>query len=211
LNKMRKILIPIFSIIFLTGLILLLTGVADRFDNAFMQFVTRTGTIDNKVLYTYFKFFTDIGEAPSVIVIVALFLIIPFTTKKIGITLTPIMLASWGTNTLIKNIIERARPVERFLEVSSFSFPSGHSMNSTALYMSLMILVLPLCKYKWQKVCLITLCFLFSISICVSRLYFNVHFVSDVVCGYSMGWLFALVGTGVAEKIKEKIAIKKGE
>ncbi len=61
------------------------------------------------------------------------------------------------------------------------SFPSGHSSIAFCLYFMLATMVKP----WWQK----TLLGLVAVSVCISRMYLNQHFFSDVIVGGMIGWL----------------------
>jgi membrane-associated phospholipid phosphatase len=58
-----------------------------------------------------------------------------------------------------------------------------------------MMCLLPLCKTKVQKGIVITIFTALPLLIGTTRVYFNVHFASDVVCGWCLGAIVALVMT----------------
>lgn len=84
----------------------------------------------------------------------------------------------------------RARPEEldRLVSVHSLSFPSGHSANSTIVYLAVALLALP----RRESV---AAALILSILIGLSRLLLGVHWPSDVIGGWAFGllWTFALV------------------
>lgn len=95
-------------------------------------------------------------------------------------------------NFWLKSFFERERPnVNRIMEADGFSFPSGHSMGSMTYYGFLGYLVMrskykPLSKLGW-----VILFGLVILLIGISRIYFGVHYPSDVLAGYMAGsvWL----------------------
>lgn len=100
----------------------------------------------------------------------------------------------------IKFIIERPRPVNipeikenlyLFKEVANFSFYSGHASFSF-LFATLSVLLLKR-KFRW-----ITWVYLFPVFFCYSRIYFGVHFLSDIIIG-------ALIGTTIAVFANKRI------
>ncbi|MEK6371397.1 MAG: phosphatase PAP2 family protein [Acidobacteriota bacterium] len=96
-------------------------------------------------------------------------------------------------NTILKNVFQRKRPQElarRIKLPASHSFPSGHSLLSAATY--------PIVAHHFVQNRSIaaqgavhTLVGLAILSVGFSRLYFGVHFPSDVFGGFAagFGWL----------------------
>ena len=82
----------------------------------------------------------------------------------------------------MKIIFKRPRPsVEHLVEVSNYSFPSGHAMAITCLY-ALIICYIYRSKPNYRNV-LIILCVLVIILVNLSRVYLGVHYFSDVFAG----------------------------
>ncbi len=96
--------------------------------------------------------------------------------------------AGIGTQAL-KHLFTRERPdvVSRLVEVSGFSYPSGHSLAATSFYLSLMFLSWR--YFRGLRARTVTLaCTLALIAgVCFSRLYLGVHYPSDVVSGACLG------------------------
>ena len=95
----------------------------------------------------------------------------------------------------------RERPLEKLLEISSFSFPSGHSMNNMAIYLMLAFCIMPYCRTKLQKVITFAVLSVFPIIMGISRIYFNVHYFSDVICGWSLGVIIAIIFSEIFKKV----------
>jgi undecaprenyl-diphosphatase len=86
---------------------------------------------------------------------------------------------------------DRLRPDEhlRLVEVSSKSFPSGHSANSMLVYPLCALLLAP---PRWRRAAL-TMAVVLAIGVGVSRVLLGVHWPSDVVGGWSFGAISALL------------------
>ena len=106
---------------------------------------------------------------------------------------------------LLKNIIQRPRPIEyRLIDETGYSFPSGHSMVSVAFYgliIYFMYKSIKISKIKWL---LISLLSIVIILIGTSRIYLGVHYTSDVIGGFliSISYLIIFI-TAFGEKILE--------
>jgi undecaprenyl-diphosphatase len=100
-------------------------------------------------------------------------------------------------NWLLKGLFQRPRPhfVHPLVVETSYSFPSGHAMESFVVYGMLAYLAV-LWLRSWEArvgaVCGATLV---VVLISFSRMYLGVHYFSDVVAGYAAGgvWLSALI------------------
>ncbi|MDR3608392.1 MAG: phosphatase PAP2 family protein [Oligoflexia bacterium] len=96
--------------------------------------------------------------------------------------------AGIGTYTL-KHLLTRERPsvVPRLVEVTGYSYPSGHSLSATSVYLLLMFLAWRYYR-GWQARLALLLCASVVIGgVCLSRLYLGVHYPSDVLSGVFLG------------------------
>lgn len=93
----------------------------------------------------------------------------------------------------LKAAIGRLRPVveQPVAHGGGNSFPSGHSLNSFICYSALLLVFLPALRRRWRRPVLIAFAVLVAL-IGFSRLALGVHFLSDVIGAWSLG--FAWVG-----------------
>ena len=104
-------------------------------------------------------------------------------------------------NQIIKFMIRRDRPTGfRLIEISGYSFPSGHAMISMAFYGSIIYIIKHSIKNKTLKIFLIALNVTIVILIGISRVYLGVHYLSDVVTGYSISIIYLLILTKYLNK-----------
>ena len=101
-------------------------------------------------------------------------------------------------NVLAKHVFSRVRP-DLWVSLqpeTTFSFPSGHSMQSMAVVVALVMLAWQ-SSWRWPAV-LLGACFVFLVG--VSRIYLGVHFPSDILAGWatSLAWV---VGLGIIFKV----------
>jgi len=156
---------------------------------------------------------TELGSAVGVISITVIILIVTIIKKDyfftFGLPVAITSIVSRIINMLAKNIIDRERPDFKVLQVSESSFPSGHSQNNMALYISILLVALLIdMAPKWRltlKISLIALPLLIGIT----RIYFGVHYVSDVLAGWGIGALVAVATYFVYFKIYSNVKEKK--
>lgn len=160
-----------------------------------------------------FTLLTELGSAVGVITITSIIFIISLFFKKrffdFGMPIAITAIVSRVINITLKNIIDRPRPDFRILSASEASFPSGHAMNNMALYISVLLAALLIVSApKWRTVLKITMIAM-PVIIGITRIYFGVHYVSDVFAGWALGALVAIVVNLVYFKILSKVKEKR--
>ena len=95
----------------------------------------------------------------------------------------------------LKELFHRARPTEQVIAATGYSFPSGHAFASTVFYGMLVYLVWRLTDKTWARVLAAVVGPLVAVAVGLSRVYLNVHFLTDVVAGWLAGtaWLVAVL------------------
>jgi membrane-associated phospholipid phosphatase len=140
---------------------------------------------------TFFEAVTFLGNVPT-LAVVALASAVVLAAKGRTAELQLLLLAAVGTQILtlgLKLGFERERPFfpDPLATESSYSFPSGHASVSLAVYGTLgFILARHLDDRRAQIASLAAATVLVGL-IGFSRLYLGVHFLSDVVAGFSVG------------------------
>jgi membrane-associated phospholipid phosphatase len=90
-----------------------------------------------------------------------------------------------GLNAALKPIFHRGRPeyAIEFIPHQSWSFPSGHSMNSLICYGIMLYLLLEHTRGATRRRLLIAGTAIVIILIAWARVYLGVHYLSDVIAG----------------------------
>ena len=107
---------------------------------------------------------------------------------------------------LLKNHFARPRPelVPHLSRVYTSSFPSGHSMLSAVVYLTLGALLARLVKGPALKVYVLSIAMLLTFLVGVSRVYMGVHYPTDVLAGWSVGLSWAILCWLVARRLQRE-------
>jgi undecaprenyl-diphosphatase len=90
------------------------------------------------------------------------------------------------TVAVVKLVVERPRPDANLTEASGFSFPSGHSAMSMAVYGCLAFALARTCRGFPRLACALAGTAL-VVGVGLSRIYLGVHYPSDVIAGWITG------------------------
>lgn len=100
---------------------------------------------------------------------------------------------------LIKELVQRTRPLNSLIQEGSFAFPSGHAATSVVFFGLLIYLSLRKIKSDSLRLIIIILSIFMIIIISMTRLILNVHWFSDVIGGIFLG-LFILTGSIIIKR-----------
>ena len=152
----------------------------------------------NNDLTHIIKFITFLGSATGVILITIIALIV-IKNKKIGLFMALDLIIITIFQYILKAIFARPRPIGiSLVEETSFSFPSGHSLTALAFYGFIIYLVYR-SKLKYKKV-YVTLLSLLILLIGLSRVYLGVHFITDVLGGFSFSLFYLIIFINILKK-----------
>jgi undecaprenyl-diphosphatase len=95
---------------------------------------------------------------------------------------------------LAKSLMMRPRPqvVPHLTDVSSPSFPSGHALLSTVVYLTLGAILAELAPRLRLRVYLLASGIVLALLVGVSRAHLGVHYPSDILAGWAGGVCWAL-------------------
>ena len=159
----------------------------------------------NKFLDDFFLFVTDMGD---VVFFIAVFSILFWTyNKDYAFRFSYYYLICYGLNSIIKSIFNRPRPwqadsqVVNYTNSSQSSFPSGHSASISVITTSLLLE-----QYsnknakKWQKIVGTIVGVLACLIVAFSRMYFYVHYFTDILAGFILAAIIAFFTTTLFNK-----------
>lgn len=138
-------------------------------------------------------FISHLGSAVTLITLSIAFVFLIKNKKHSKLIILNLILV-FILNRLLKVIIARPRPnILRIVQETGYSFPSGHSMISMGFYGLLIYLAYRNIKNKKRKYPLIIFLALLILLIGISRIYLGVHYATDVIGGFVIGFIYLVV------------------
>jgi len=138
---------------------------------------------------------TDFGAEPSV-VISLLLTVIYFGFKRQGGLFRFFLSSLFGCTLLfaiLKDLVGRARPASMMVVEQDLSFPSGHASIATVLAWFVYMVFSSKVHPPW-KLPFLLICIIYPLLMSFTRVYLNVHYLSDVIAGMALGtaWMIFL-------------------
>jgi undecaprenyl-diphosphatase len=125
-----------------------------------------------------------------------------------------VIVASAGGGLLslgLKQVFARGRPdvVPHLITVQSLSFPSGHSMATAVIYLTLGALLARFAIRRRSRIYVLGLALTVTCLVGITRIYLGVHYPSDVLAGWAAGLAWALVCWLVARYLQSRGAVEE--
>ena len=149
------------------------------------------------------KIVTQVGSAGVLLALaVATGALLWWKGARLGVVVAPLLALALTASavTVLKPLIHRARPPLPLHLVTEGepSFPSGHSTDSTALFVTVgLLLAVVVFRRPLGRVLVVGVTGLAAVLVGLSRLVLGVHWPTDVLVGWCLGGLTALVVTTV--------------
>lgn len=114
-------------------------------------------------------------------------------------------------NSALKAAFMRPRPsvVPHLREAMSSSFPSGHAMESAIIYLTLGAMLMRIAEGRLTKVYLFSVAVLLTLLVGISRVFLGVHYPTDVVGGWMLGFLWASLCWVVERRFESATGVKE--
>jgi len=95
---------------------------------------------------------------------------------------------------ILKDCFVRPRPNLDFLvDAEGYSYPSGHTLVGIVVYFIIAFLLMENISLKMGKVIIVVLAAIVLLLIGASRIILHVHYPSDVIGGYALGYIWASI------------------
>jgi undecaprenyl-diphosphatase len=155
----------------------------DRYSNQFVD------TIRFESITTFFIWITNIATPVNLFIIsVALTVYFAYKHRWYYELLLPLALIGGTISTiLIKYLVEQERPVFSLIRVYDFSFPSGHATLSTIFFLLMIYFFYKKIERRWLRILYVSVNIFALVLVSFSRIYLDVHWLSDVVAGFALG------------------------
>jgi membrane-associated phospholipid phosphatase len=207
LNKFSGLPLTIFSIAIVLNLFLLFDFTEETINSkefiAIDSFIAELlFNIRSESIARGFYFISKLCDIPAVSLIGTSLFIYFLIRKKFhfAIGILTSLLGSGLSIYLGKNIFEIDRPHQyAYYQENYFSFPSGHATISVAFYGLLFYFFIRNSSSVKTWSVLLIVASAFWILIGISRLYLCVHYFSDVIAGYILGFLWLLLSISIIE------------
>lgn len=190
-NK-KNIVLSIISIIIALGVGLAVRNSTEGilFDTAIMDLIHRSNSQFGIAAMIFISFLGSKYFFGIVGLSILIYLINKRERRKARLLVLSIG-GSFILNAILKLIFSRTRPLNYMLiEHGGYSFPSGHSMVSMSFYTTMTYLLLENVKDKKIRTFIWIGNFVLIGLIGFSRMYLGVHWPTDIIVGYLMGYMF---------------------
>ena len=200
----------ILIIVFIAIAVLTCLDVTKLFDATITNFIHRNISGEIHKILEVITFIGGVRFLPFLVIFICLVLVLKRKKSYAELLLFNSLLSTIAY-IVLKNIIQRPRPsIFLFITETGYSFPSGHATNNMAFYGMLIYLAYKTIKDKKLKILVITLLSLWILIMGITRIYFNVHYPSDVIAGYVLGGICILISLIVKSKREQK-TLEKNE
>ena len=139
-----------------------------------------------------FLFFTYLGNWQVIVglSIIAIIILGLLRERRKIIFLATALISGEVICLLFKLFIHRQRPAIGFslIPENGYAFPSGHAVISVIFYGIVGYFIYKVCQKMWQKLIVLFTFFIFIFFIGFSRIYLGVHWASDIIAGWLIGF-----------------------
>lgn len=149
---------------------------------------------------------------PTVLILVILsvvgFLVLQ-TRYRTALFVAAVAITGELVNAAMKYGFNRPRPsvVPHLRAVFSSSFPSGHAMESAIVYLTLGAILMRVAERRVTKLYILGIAMLLTFLVGVSRVYLGVHYPTDVIAGWIIGFVWASICWLVTQRFEASAGI----
>ena len=200
--KKNKKTVNIILLLIFIAIGLMVRNISDGIflDMKILEFLHKN---DSSILLSIMKRISYLGSEkfliPFMIVIIAISLIKKNIRQSIFLLVNT--LGSFTLNFLVKQVFQRSRPFDFFLvEQGGLSYPSGHAMVVMSMYLAIFYLLTRNIQNDSKGILIGVFIGSYIILMGISRLYLGVHWPTDIVGGYILGYLLYDISKKILEE-----------
>lgn len=180
---MKKLIVPIM--IFIALILFINTPGALELD---LMIYRGIQPLQTSWLTSLISKITDLGSAIFYFMIV---IVVLMFHKKYAQALFISVSVGFIGNYLAKGIIQRARPLEKLIMETGYSFPSGHT-TCAVLFYGTVALMMYHSDLKYRKIAVgLSVSMIFIIAF--TRIYLHVHYFTDILGGITFGFILLTI------------------
>lgn len=192
-------------------------GDTHKLDNRLLVALRTPGDLSDPIgppwVEEVFRDLTALGSVAVLGLVTAVvvgFLLLTRTYHAMGL----VVVATLGgilLSVALKEAFDRPRPdlVPHLAAARSSSFPSGHSMLSAVVYLTLGSLLERLVRSPAPRLYLLSVAVLLTFLVGVSRVYLGVHYPTDVLAGWAVGLAWAIACWLVARRLQTRGVVEQ--
>lgn len=102
----------------------------------------------------------------------------------------------------LKAFFARARPVEQIISAGGYAFPSGHAFSAMVFFGFLIFLAYKHLRHATLQVIVTLFSFIMIVLIGLSRVYLNVHWLTDVLGGFFAGFVWLVLSILIVRHVE---------
>ncbi|HEY0066913.1 MAG TPA: phosphatase PAP2 family protein [Flavisolibacter sp.] len=177
---------------------------SEEFDHAIFDYLEQYVTpATNRVMKTITFFGTHEFLIPANLILIAWFLFVR-KHKWYSIKIPAIAISSLLMMFGLKRLFGRERPPIPLLEeAKGLSYPSGHALMSMTFYGLIIYIIWHSIKNPTLRWALISILLIWIFLIGFSRIYLRVHYPTDVMAGFAMGFLWLVTSIWMLKQIEK--------
>lgn len=176
----------------------------DELDQNVFQFLDSYAT--HEIIHVM-RFFTFFGKPEFLIPAYVLMIILFLVLKKRNYAIEIGIIGTTSTALLfgLKKFFQRDRPdIPIFDHLPGYSFPSGHALLSFVFVSALIYLLWRSEMSNAWKWTLSIFLILFSFMVGISRIFLRVHYATDVIAGFCLGYAWVILSLWVQRRFINK-------
>jgi len=151
------------------------------------------------------------GTVATIVTTIAVLYLALARRRALALVVAIAAIGAWGVMALAKGFYARPRPdVTQAIDLATgLSFPSGHTIAATAVYLTVGSVLARAVEPPIQRIYVLCVAAALALIVGVSRVYLGVHYPTDVLGGWLVGGAWALLWGAVAAELHQREMAKR--